>query len=100
MGLRPGEKLYEELLIGDNVSGTEHPRIMKASESFLTRSDMDKVAEQLAEACAMYDSVRLIQLLKKHVSGFTPHKAILDHLYQGDVAALSEDGLCPQKLSS
>lgn len=99
MGLRPGEKLYEELLIGDNVSGTEHPRIMKASESFLTRADMDKVAEQLAEACTTYDSVRLIQLLKKHVSGFTPNKAILDHLYQGDVATLSEDGLCPQKIS-
>ncbi len=40
-----------------------------ASESFLTRVDMDKVAEQLAEACAMYDRVHLIQLLKNHSSG-------------------------------
>ncbi|MBY0345791.1 MAG: polysaccharide biosynthesis protein [Neisseriaceae bacterium] len=98
MGLRPGEKLYEELLIGDNVSGTEHPRIMKASESFLTRAEMDKVAEELAEACFTYDSVRIIQLLKKHVSGFTPYKVILDHLHQGDVAALLEDDLRPQEL--
>jgi FlaA1/EpsC-like NDP-sugar epimerase len=41
MGLRPGEKLYEELLIGDNPLPTNHPRIMKAHEEYLPWSDLE-----------------------------------------------------------
>jgi len=44
-GLRPGEKLYEELLIGSNVKGTEHPRIMSADEECLTYDVLYKHSE-------------------------------------------------------
>ena len=50
-GLRPGEKLYEELLIGDNVSGTNHPRIMRAEEHCLTWSETKELLNELDGAC-------------------------------------------------
>lgn len=54
-GLRPGEKLYEELLIGNNPTGTEHPRIMSADEIFLDSKELDKKLEQLLQACQEFD---------------------------------------------
>ncbi|TQV84238.1 polysaccharide biosynthesis protein [Exilibacterium tricleocarpae] len=50
-GLRPGEKLFEELLIGDNVSGTQHPRILRAEEKLLTWQEMEKLLTKLEVAC-------------------------------------------------
>jgi FlaA1/EpsC-like NDP-sugar epimerase len=44
--LRPGEKLYEELLIGNNVSGTAHPMIMRAAEHFLPWSELSPLLEK------------------------------------------------------
>jgi FlaA1/EpsC-like NDP-sugar epimerase len=80
-GLRPGEKLYEELLIGDNVSGTEHSRIMKANENFLTLDKLDHVLADLAQACATNDMKRIISILIQNVSGFKPDQDVLDHLH-------------------
>ncbi len=79
-GLRPGEKLYEELLIGDNVSGTEHPRIMKAHEHCLPLSELEQVIADLVLACTSNDIKKIMTLLMRYVSGFEPDQDIRDHL--------------------
>ncbi|QGT96748.1 polysaccharide biosynthesis protein [Pseudidiomarina andamanensis] len=76
-GLRPGEKLYEELLIGDNVVPCAHPRIMQAQEDFMTWSAMHDLLQLLDNACehALYDTIR--KLLLQAPCGYTPSE---DHV--------------------
>jgi FlaA1/EpsC-like NDP-sugar epimerase len=62
-GLRPGEKLYEELLIGDNVEGTEHPRIMTANEVHLTWPETHNLLNRLDKACHEFHVDDVIELL-------------------------------------
>ena len=62
-GLRPGEKLYEELLIGDNVEGTEHPRIMTANEVHLTWPETHNLLNRLDKACHEFKVEDVINLL-------------------------------------
>lgn len=62
-GLRPGEKLYEELLIGDNVSGTEHKRIMRAEEQCLNWDETKKLLDELDRACHAYKCDLVKELL-------------------------------------
>ncbi|MBZ9610370.1 polysaccharide biosynthesis protein [Rheinheimera maricola] len=69
-GLRPGEKLYEELLIGENVRGTEHPRIMAADEVMLDWTAMLQLLEELSEACNDYDVGRIIEIVKNAPTDF------------------------------
>lgn len=80
-GLRPGEKLYEELLIGDNVSPTDHPMIMRANEEHLSWEALKVVLEELFAAveCDDYDRVR--QLLRETVSGYSPEGEIVDWVH-------------------
>lgn len=80
-GLRPGEKLYEELLIGDNVSPTEHPMIMRANEEHLPWDAFKKIFTELLAAveCDDYDRVR--QLLRESVSGYKPEGEIVDWIH-------------------
>jgi FlaA1/EpsC-like NDP-sugar epimerase len=80
-GLRPGEKLYEELLIGGNVSITEHKQILRAEEDFLTKEELDKYITQLKEAEKKGDVVILKEILKQTVSGYTPEQDIVDIVY-------------------
>ena len=80
-GLRPGEKLYEELLIGDNVSPTEHSMIMRASEEMLPWAEYKQVLHKLDEAVAREDYERVRQLLREVVSGYRPEGEIVDWLY-------------------
>lgn len=68
-GLRPGEKLYEELLIGDNVNPTDHPMIMRANEEHLSWEAFKVVLEQLLAAVEKDDYSRVRQLLRETVSG-------------------------------
>ncbi|EIY7626402.1 polysaccharide biosynthesis protein, partial [Shigella sonnei] len=58
-GLRPGEKLYEELLIGDSVQGTSHPRIMTANEVMLPWQDLSLLLKELDQACHDFDHERI-----------------------------------------
>jgi FlaA1/EpsC-like NDP-sugar epimerase len=79
-GLRPGEKLYEELLIGDRVSTTEHKRILRAEEDFLVAEEIEQHINLLQEAEKKGDVKALKEILRKVVSGFTPENEIVDVL--------------------
>lgn len=81
-GLRPGEKLYEELLIGDNVSPTEHPMIMRADEEFLCWEQLGLVLAELFEAVEREDFIAVRQLLQRVVSGYVPEGEIVDWYHQ------------------
>ena len=80
-GLRPGEKLYEELLIGDNPKPTSHSRIMKAHEEFIPWSDLEANLIALEMALNLND-VGLIRLVMgKLISGYTSSDEIVDWVY-------------------
>ncbi len=79
-GLRPGEKLYEELLIGDNVDGTDHPRIMKAHEEFLPHEDLMAALELITNLLQQNDYEELKKQLTQIVTGFNHTSEIVDYL--------------------
>ena len=82
-GLRPGEKLYEELLIGgDNVRKTSHPRIMTAEEVYLPFEQLSDVLLELEEACKAADYIAIRQTLLNAPTGFKPTTEIVDILYK------------------
>jgi FlaA1/EpsC-like NDP-sugar epimerase len=80
-GLRPGEKLYEELLIGDDPQSTSHPRIMKAHEDFLPQAQLQSQLAQLRSAMDSNDVGRIRQLLQDLVSGYQPSGEIVDWVF-------------------
>lgn len=80
-GLRPGEKLYEELLIGDNVTGTEHPRIMTANETHLPWNDLKGILAQLDQACHDFDHETIREILLSTPTGFAPTDGNCDLLW-------------------
>ena len=69
-GLRPGEKLYEELLIGDNPQPTEHPRIMKAHESMLPWTELQPQLAQLQQFMQNHEVDQIVRLMVQLVNGF------------------------------
>ncbi|NHB87597.1 polysaccharide biosynthesis protein [Photorhabdus tasmaniensis] len=79
-GLRPGEKLYEELLIGDNVSGTNHPRIMTANEVFLPWNKLNSLLDDLKMSCENYDFESIRKILVNAPIEFHPKDQIYDLL--------------------
>ncbi len=81
-GLRPGEKLYEELLIGDNVEATPHPMIMSAHEDYLPWDVLKERLEALLKAVENDDYARVRQLLRETVSGYAPDGEIVDLIHQ------------------
>lgn len=81
-GLRPGEKLYEELLIGDNVTATQHPMIMSANEDHLPWDQLKFKLTELLTAVEQDDYSRVRQLLRETVSGYSPDGEIVDWIYQ------------------
>ncbi|WP_411705135.1 polysaccharide biosynthesis protein [Edaphovirga cremea] len=81
-GLRPGEKLYEELLIGDNVVATQHPMIMSANEDYLSWDLLKTKLTELLAAVDEDDYSRVRQLLRDTVSGYAPDGEIVDWIYQ------------------
>lgn len=78
IGLRPGEKLYEELLIGDNPVSTKHQRIMKAREEVLPWPALEKQLELLQYALTTQDIEQIRLLLSQLVSGYVPSEQIVD----------------------
>jgi FlaA1/EpsC-like NDP-sugar epimerase len=78
-GLRPGEKLYEELLIGDNPQGTAHPRIMMAREVSMPWDEVEQTLNRLMRASHEFDCDEIMKILKTAPTGFA---------HNGDVADL------------
>lgn len=83
-GLRPGEKLFEELLIGENPSPTLHPRIMMAHEDFLSWPVLEEKLRVLEIALNVNDVGVVRRMLEEIISGYTPNGEIVDwvHLEQ------------------
>jgi FlaA1/EpsC-like NDP-sugar epimerase len=88
-GLRPGEKLYEELLIGDNPMPTQHPRIMKAHEEFVPWTKLQAQLAMLTQCLAANDILTLRKLLLELVPGFQPDSDVVDWIHQAKNASLS-----------
>jgi FlaA1/EpsC-like NDP-sugar epimerase len=78
IGLRPAEKLYEELLIGSNVSGTDHPRIMRAAEDFLSNRDLDPLLNELHAAADRLDYDATRDILNHTVKEYSPSADVDD----------------------
>ncbi len=81
-GLRPGEKLFEELLIGDNVAVTSHPMIMSAQEDYLSWDAFKQNLTQLLKALDEDDYNKVRQILGDTVSGYAPEGDIVDWIHQ------------------
>ncbi|MFZ6768195.1 polysaccharide biosynthesis protein [Undibacterium sp. Di26W] len=90
VGLRPGEKLYEELLIGDNVEGTSHPLIMRAQENELPWDQLNAMLQELQAACSAFDYAQIRALLLQIVAEYEPQCGIEDLIWQAQQAG-SED---------
>ena len=82
IGLRPGEKLYEELLLGDNISQTDSLLIMRAEESMLDWEDLKPILDQLNEAINNSDQEKVRELLIEAVPEFKPQCDIADLLFK------------------
>jgi len=78
VGLRPGEKLYEELLIGDSPMPTQHSRIMKAQETYLPLDQLQVELSKLEKSLNSNDVPAIYQQLQKLVTGFIPDSSIVD----------------------
>lgn len=81
-GLRPGEKLYEELLIGSNVEGTSHARIMKAKELCLTKKELEIFLDSIQSSIQNKDMASLREVLMTGKLGYSPVSEINDVLYK------------------
>ena len=93
-GLRPGEKLFEELLIGDDPQGTSHPRIMMAREVSMAWDDLELVLSKLSRASQEFDCSQIVETLKSAPTGFTPNGSVADLVWCNgghDVTVANED---------
>lgn len=77
-GLRPGEKLFEELLIGDNVHQTSHERILAATEVHLPYEEYLHLIDKLAHACSCFSQDEIRNILLGAQVGFTPTNEVAD----------------------
>jgi len=98
VGLRPGEKLFEELLIGDNVSCTEHPLILRAQESMLTWPALQIMLQKLDLACQEFNYEEARKGLLEIVKEYQPQCGIEDMIYMQESNRLSRRVNLDQKL--
>lgn len=89
-GLRPGEKLYEELLIGDNVEQTSHERIMTANEVMLPLKELNVFIDALDTACHNFEHEKIRQLLLDAPTGFNPTDGICDLVWNARLENVAE----------
>ncbi|MDN3552601.1 nucleoside-diphosphate sugar epimerase/dehydratase [Halomonas almeriensis] len=85
-GLRPGEKLYEELLVGESVSQTSHSRILTANETMWPWVKIHALLEDLYAACFDFDYPALRRLLEYAPIDYSPREDLCDHLWTADNA--------------
>lgn len=99
-GLRPGEKLYEELLIGESVTGTDHPKIMRAEEDTLSWRQLEVLLSRLESACHRIDLEEIRLALMEAVDGFEPKEEAADPLWDvGRSSAGSSDATDAEKVT-
>ena len=84
-GLRTGEKLYEELLIGNNPISTMHPKIFKAQEEFIPWEQLEKEIFKLEKYTKNNDLENIFKLMKKLVSGYSPSSKIVDWIFNEEI---------------
>lgn len=77
-GLRPGEKLYEELLIGDDPQGTAHPRIMMAREVSMPWTEVEATLDKLMRASQSFDCRSVVEVLRTAPTGYAPNGEVAD----------------------
>jgi FlaA1/EpsC-like NDP-sugar epimerase len=102
IGLRPGEKLHEELLLGTSVTGTGHPMIMRAEESAIPLEEVELAAAKLSAACQQIDCGEITNILKQYVAGFDGHEPWYDFVWvkQGRVGKRSRPQAAPENVAS
>lgn len=86
-GLRPGEKLFEELLIGDNPESTLHPRIMKAREKSIPWHELEQSLSTLSMALSVSDVAVVVRILQDLIPEYTPDLGISDLIYVEQIKA-------------
>jgi len=91
-GLRPGEKLYEELLIGNNPQPTQNPRIMKAQEKFISWDQLQRQLHSLNRALSINDVPLIRSFLKQLVTGYEPSEEVVDWVYLEQERQEAESG--------
>jgi FlaA1/EpsC-like NDP-sugar epimerase len=92
-GLRPGEKLFEELLLGGNPELTAHPRIMKAQESFLVWSDLEPKLNELSSALRVDDVGTIRSMIKQLVPEYSANNDIVDWVFMEQTAGSNHHNL-------
>ena len=92
MGLRPAEKLYEELLIGANVAGTEHPRIMRADEHSLSYDVVASIIGELQSTADEKDHAKAREVLTRAVREYAPDNGIDDLVWRQRTGTRSDFG--------
>lgn len=97
-GLRPGEKLYEELLIGEDPQPTAHPRIMKAHEDFLPWDRLQAELQRLSVALELNDVGTIKNILQKLVAGYEPAPNVVDWVYLASEKTGDKEFGAPVKL--
>ena len=82
-GLRPAEKLYEELLIGSNGSGTDYPRILRANEEYISIQSLSALVDELQAATLSLDRDRTRDILMRTINEYGPTNGIEDLVWVG-----------------
>jgi FlaA1/EpsC-like NDP-sugar epimerase len=90
-GLRPAEKLYEELLIGNNVTGTEHPMILRAIEHSMPWERVQSLLEEILVAMSRFDCHRALHLLGEVVEEYRPAPESHDLVWARQAAMTADD---------
>jgi FlaA1/EpsC-like NDP-sugar epimerase len=97
-GLRPGEKLYEELLIGDNPQKTIHPKIKKTDEPFIPYNELEKILDQLLNLLNNFSSDEVKKLLDKSIKLYNSNSEIIDYLYiESKISKKEKEDLLPNQ---
>ena len=101
IGLRPGEKLHEELLLGTSVAGTGHPMILRAEEGSVEFDTIESATDKLIQACSKLDCSAISEVLRSHVMGFETHEVRHDHVWlkQGRVGKRVAVGDVPENVT-
>ena len=94
-GLRPGEKLYEELLIGDNPQQTEHPKILRATDPFIPFDKLELELNALKDLLDQNETIKVKNLLVKLLKSYKSNSEIADHIYLEQISSVKNQ----QKLS-